>query len=94
MVTCVCGNRFHDDACFIDHYEECPYVKVAGKTDRWAAQMSEQLVGYREGSLDEMLSRVIELTNIEKQHKRQEMVAKLFQEIHALHSLAEEIENA
>ncbi len=56
--------------------------------------MSEYLLGYREGSLDEMKLRAVQLSNIEKQHKRQEKVAELFQEIKNLHYLAEDIEES
>lgn len=60
----------------------------------WANQMSDYLLGYREGSLDEMKIRAIELKNIEKQHVRQEKVAELFQEIQHLSDLAVDIETS
>lgn len=60
----------------------------------WANQMSDYLLGYREGSLDEMKVRALQLTNLEKQHNRQEKVAELFQEIKNLHYLAQDIEES
>lgn len=62
------------------------------RLDDFAASASEALLGYREGGFSEMLARIKELVELEKQHYRQEGVALLFSKIRELLECAEDIE--
>lgn len=61
--------------------------------DELCAKLSEILVGYREGSAQDIIDRAKALVEIEKQHNRQEAVNELFDQIRVLGELATDIED-
>lgn len=62
--------------------------------DHFLAELSEELLGYREGSNADILDRAKQLKEIEISHNRNEKVTGLFELIGTLSELANDIENS
>ena len=56
------------------------------------SDLSEALLGYREGEVDKMLAKILELQVIAKNHRRNDEVETLFEIIHNLNEIVIDIE--
>lgn len=64
----------------------------AGRYAEQLNQLSEALVGYREGSFELMKARALGLVNTAKQYQQNQQVASLFEAIRDLNAMADDIE--